>query len=216
MITKKEISVVIADDHPMILKGLKDELIANHYNVLGDATNGMQALELILTLKPKIALLDIDMPILTGFEVIKMAKAKAVTTKFIVLSFHKETEYISQAKALQINGYLLKEDSFSIIEKCVGNVLDDKTYFSPSFNASSLESVSEEFKKIKLLTPSEKTILKLVGQQMSTTAIAETLFISPRTVEKHRSNILSKLGIDNSNNALTNWAYQHRKTLEEI
>ena len=216
MIAKNDITVVIADDHPMILKGLKEELEGSNYNVVGEAINGMQALELILTLEPTIALLDIDMPVLTGFEVIKMAKEKQVKTKFIVLSFHREKEYISQAKILQINGYLLKEDSFSAIEDCINNVLNDKIYFSPSFEISSLESVSEEFKRIKLLTPSEKTILKLVAQQMSSNEIAETLFISPRTVEKHRSNILAKLGIDNSNNSLINWAVIHRKTIKEI
>ena len=216
MIAKKDITVVIADDHPMILKGLKDELVENNYNVVGEAFNGMQALELVLTLEPTIALLDIDMPILTGFEVIKMAKEKQVNTKFIVLSFHKEKEYISQAKALQINGYLLKEDSFSVIEDCIKNVLNDKICFSPSFEASSLESVSEEFKRIKLLTPSEKIILKLVAQQMSSNEIAETLSISPRTVEKHRSNILAKLELGNASNTLINWAITHRKTLKEL
>ncbi|WP_026451092.1 response regulator [Aequorivita capsosiphonis] len=216
MIIKNDISLVIADDHPMILKGLKEELVENNYNVVGEANNGMQALELILTLQPTIALLDIDMPVLTGFEVIKMAKEKGISTKFIVLSFHKETEYISQAKALQINGYLLKEDSFSEIENCIKNVLNDEICFSPSFEASSLKSVSEEIKRIKLLTPSEKTILKLVAQQMSSNQIAETLFISPRTVEKHRSNILGKLEINNSVNSLINWAFTYRKTIKEL
>jgi len=216
MIPKKEISIVIADDHPMILKGLKDELTQADYNVIGEAINGMQALELILTLKPTIALLDIDMPVLTGFEVIKMAKEKEVATKFIVLSFHRESEYISQAKVLQINGYLLKEDSFAEIENCIENVLNDQICFSPSFEAASLASVSEDFKRIKHLTASEKTILKLVAQQMSSSEIAEKLFISPRTVEKHRSNIITKLEIDNAPNSLTSWSFLHKKLIKEI
>ena len=216
MIEKKNISIVIADDHPMILKGIYDELTANSYNVVGQAINGMQALELILTKKPTIALLDIDMPVLTGFEVIKMAKEKEVETKFIVLSFHKEKDYISQAKALQINGYLLKEDSFYDIERCIQNVLNGEICFSKSFESSSLLSVSEELKKIKRLTSSEKTILKMIAQQMLTNEIAETLFISPRTVEKHRSNILAKLEIGNSSNALSNWSLIHKNTIKEI
>ncbi|MDC8002161.1 response regulator transcription factor [Aequorivita todarodis] len=217
MIDKKNISTVIADDHPMILKGLHDELAANNYNVVGQATTGMQALELILTHNPIIALLDIDMPLLTGFEVIKMAKEKKVDTKFIVLSFHKENEYISQAKALQINGYLLKEDSFSEIEECIKCVLDNEVYFSRSFVPSSLAIVSEDLKKIKHLTASEKTILKLVAEQMSSSEIAEKLFISIRTVEKHRSNIIMKLEIENTtSNALTNWAYLNRNVIKEL
>ena len=217
MIDKKNVSTVIADDHPMILKGLYDELTANNYNVVGQATNGMKALELILTHNPTIALLDIDMPLLTGFEVIKMAKQKEVDTKFIILSFHKENEYISQAKALQINGYLLKEDSFSEIEECIKCVLNNEVYFSHSFVPASLASVSEDLKKIKYLTSSEKTILKLVAQHMSSNEIAEKLFISIRTVEKHRSNIIMKLEIENTtSNALTNWAYLNRNVIKEI
>ena len=217
MIDKKNISTVIADDHPMILKGLNDELTANNYNVVGQAANGMQALELILIHNPIIALLDIDMPLLTGFEVIKMAKQKKVDTKFIILSFHKENEYISQAKALQINGYLLKEDSFSEIEECIRFVLNNEVYFSRSFIPSSLAIVSEDLKKIKHLTSSEKTILKLVSEQLTSSEIAEKLFISIRTVEKHRSNIIMKLEIENTtSNALTNWAYLNRNVIKEL
>ena len=217
MIIKKNISTVIADDHPMILKGLNDELTANNYNVVGQATNGMQALELILTHNPIIALLDIDMPLLTGFEVIKMEKKKEVDTKFIILSFHKEKDYISQAKALQISGYLLKEDSFSEIEECIKCAMKNEIYFSSSFAPASLSSVSDDLKKIKHLTSSEKTILKLVAKQMSSSKIAEKLFISIRTVEKHRSNIITKLEIENNTtNALTNWAYLNRNIIKEL
>lgn len=217
MIDKKNISIVIADDHPMILKGLNDELTSSNYNILGKAANGMQALELILKHNPTIALLDIDMPILTGFEVIKMAKQKEVSTKFIILSFHKENDYISQAKTLQINGYLLKEDSFTEIEECIQKVLNNEIYFSHSFAPSTIASVSEDLKKIKLLTSSEKTILKLVSQQMSSNQIAETLFISIRTVEKHRSNIITKLDIENTtSNALTTWAYLNKNVIKEV
>lgn len=213
---KNNISVVIADDHPMMLKGLYDELHGNNYNVVGQATDGMKALELIIRHNPTIALLDIDMPLLTGFEVIKTAKQKGVDTKFIILSFLKEKEYIARAKSLQINGYLLKEDSFAEVEQCIASVLDGKESFSPSFAASSLADASEELKKIKNLTPSEKTILKLVAQQKTSQEIAETLFISIRTVEKHRSNIITKLNLENTTaNTLTNWAYLHKDLIKE-
>ncbi len=217
MFDKSNVTIVIADDHPMILKGLYDELMENNYNVVGKAEDGTQALEQILIHNPTIALLDIDMPILTGFEVIKIAKLKNVDTKFIVLSFHKEDEYIAQAQALQINGYLLKEDSFSEIEQCIESVLNNEIYFSRTFEASSLASVSEDLRKIKHLTASEKTILKLISKQLSSSMIANKLFISIRTVEKHRSNIIVKLDLEkNSNNSLSNWAYIHRSTINEI
>jgi len=214
--TPKSASLIVADDHPMLLKGLYEELSGNGYNVIGRATNGMEALELILKQQPAVALLDIDMPLLTGFEVIKMAKDKGVSTKFIVLSFHKETEYIAQAKALQINGYLLKEDSFFDIERCLNAVLSGQQYFSSSFGEDSLGFASSELKRVQLLTPSEATILKLIAQQTSTSDIAEHLFVSKRTIEKHRSNIIMKLKLKGGTNTLTNWALTNKNVILEL
>lgn len=216
MIGKRNISVIIADDHPLILRGLFEELTAAGYNVVETATQGMEALELILTNKPNVALLDIDMPLLTGFDVIKTAKEKGSKTKFIVLSFHKESEYVAQAKALQIQGYLLKEDSFSEIEKCIQAVIDDKTYFSSSFDSFSLQNASDELRKLQLLTPSEATILKLIAQQTTTSEIAEMLSVSSRTVEKHRSNIIGKLGLDQASNSLISWSLANKNLIAQL
>ncbi len=216
MINKKNTTIVLADDHPLLLKGLSEEFIDNGYNVVGQATNGMQALELILVHNPVLAFLDIDMPLLTGFEVIKMAKEKKVQTKFIVLSFHKEKNYIIQAQNLQINGYLLKEDSFAEIELCMQKVLAGEICFSPSFGKGILQNASEELKRLGYLTPSEKTILKLIAQQKTSLEIAEMLFISERTVEKHRSNIIAKLDLDSSTNSLTSWAILQRDTIKNL
>jgi DNA-binding NarL/FixJ family response regulator len=213
---KKDVSVVIADDHPMLLKGLLDELSLNDYNVVGTAANGMEALEQILRMTPVLALLDIDMPLLTGFEVVKMAREKGSDTKFIMLSFHKETEYISQAKALQIDGYMLKEDSFSEIEKCMSSVLKNESYFSSSFETKVLENASDEIKKLKQLTPSEITILKLIAQQSSNIEIAKNLSVSIRTVEKHRSNIIAKLNLGNAANSLSSWAVTNKNIIIDL
>ncbi|CAL2104924.1 Regulator [Tenacibaculum sp. 190524A02b] len=216
MKSKKDISIVIADDHPILLKGLHDQLTSNGYNVIGQAANGMQALELILTLSPTIALLDIDMPLLNGFEVIKTAIDKKISTKFIILSFHKETEYIAQAKTLNINGYLLKEDSFMEIENCILSVWEGNSYFSKSFNNSSLLYADNELRKLQYLTPSETTILKLIAQQTSTTDIANSLSVSKRTIEKHRSNIISKLELDRETNTLTKWTLNNKSIILDL
>lgn len=213
---KKDIHIVIADDHPMLLKGLYEELINNSYKVIGQAKNGNQALSLILLHKPDIALLDIDMPDLSGFEVIKAAKKKGSNTKFIILSFHKEKDYITKAKSLQINGYLLKEDSFFEIEQCIKEVVGNKQYFSRSFNKSNLINASLEIQKLQLLTPSEITILKLIAQQNSTSQIAETLYVSSRTVEKHRSNIILKLELESGPNSLSHWALINKLIILEL
>ncbi|MEM7187922.1 MAG: response regulator transcription factor, partial [Bacteroidota bacterium] len=216
VMNKHAISVILADDHPLLLKGLYEELVANKFNVVGQATNGMQALELILKLKPDVALLDIDMPLLTGFDVIKMAKDKGVSTRFIVLSFHRETEYITQAKALQINGYLLKEDSYFEIERCIESVMNGRDYYSSSFETGTMNMANVELKRLQLLTPSERTILKLVAQQATTSDIASELGVSKRTVEKHRSNIITKLELEGGTNTLTNWSLVNKNTILEL
>ncbi len=216
MIEKENISLVIADDHPMILKGLYEELSANNYSILAQASNGNLALDAILLHQPKLALLDIDMPGLSGFEVIKKAREKDVETRFIVMSFHKETEYITQAKALDVKGYLLKEDTFDEVERCMQKVLKDEECFSNSFEKGALRNVSGDLQRLKDLTPSETVILKLVAQQTTTHDIAETLFVSTRTIEKHRSNIIGKLMIDGGTNALTNWALVNKSLILDL
>ncbi|WP_422080776.1 response regulator [Ulvibacterium sp.] len=213
---RKDITIVIADDHPLLLKGLNEELTNHKYNVVGVAADGMQALELILLKKPTIALLDIDMPMLSGFEVIKTAKEKEVSTKFIVLSFHKENSYLLQAKSLELNGYLLKEDSFFEIERCMDAVIRGETYFSPSFEVTVLDGVRNEQRKLGLLTPSEVVILKQIARQTSTNEIAEKLNVSVRTVEKHRSNIIVKLDLEGSTNTLTKWALSNKNSILEL
>ena len=119
----------------------------------------------------------------------------------------------SMIENLTINEKQMDEE----VEKCIKAVMEGKVYFSPSFAPASLALVSEDLKKIKYLTPSEKTILKLVAQQKSSNEIAEELFISIRTVEKHRSNIITKLEFENpTTNTLTNWAYYHKKIIFEL
>lgn len=213
MIDKKFFSIVIADDHPVLLKGLLEEFNANGYNVVGNAKNGIAALENILSLKPTIALLDIDMPFLNGFEVVKTAKEKGSITKFIMFSYHREAEFVLQARSLQIDGYLLKEDSFSEIERCMDMVIKENEFISTAFNSKMLKNVSEDILKLDWLTASEITILKLIAQQEKTVQIAENLCVSVRTIEKHRSNIIAKLWPKKNSNSLSLWAITNKSII---
>jgi len=117
---------------------------------------------------------------------------------------------------LQIDGYLLKEDSFAEIEKCMSTVLKNESYFSTSFETKVLINASEEIKKLKLLTPSEITILKWVSQQSSNIEIAKNLSVSIRTIEKHRSNIIAKLNIGNTANTLSGWAVTNKNIIIDL
>jgi DNA-binding NarL/FixJ family response regulator len=201
--------LIIADDHPMLLKGLHEELIAHNYQVVATATNGAEALDCISKHQADIAILDIEMPLLNGFEVIKKCKEQALKTKFIVLTSHKEARFIYKAKNLNISGYLLKDEPFEEIKKCIDAVQNGETYFSATFNNIFDTQISPELKKLKYLSPSERTIIRLIAQGKNSTEISEALLISVRTVQKHRANILSKLDIPSSSDALTIWVQQH-------
>ena len=198
---KKDISIIIADDHPIMLKGLTQELEQAGYNVLATATNGTSALEVINLHQPIIAFLDIEMPFLNGFEVVKRLKDLQSKTLFIMMSYHKEKGFVVQAKNVGVNGYLLKEDSIEDIELCIEEVIKGNIFYSKSFENNFEFLVDEELRKINLLTSSERTIIRLIAQQKTSLEICEILSISKRTVEKHRTNIISKLQLKSKSNS---------------
>ena len=179
----KHLNIIVADDHPMLLKGLTEELTTNGYNVIATAQNGAIALEHITTLNPDIAILDIEMPLLTGFEVIIKCEDKALKTKFIVLTSHKESRFVYKAKNLNISGYLLKDEPFTELQNCL---------------------------KINFLSPSERTIVRLIAKGNTSRDISESLLISIRTLQKHRANILTKLGLSSNTDALSLWVNDHK------
>lgn len=216
MVSKKNITIIAADDHPIMINGINDLLINAGYNVIGLANNGAKALELIAKYKPMIAIVDIEMPLLSGFEVIKRSTALSPKTKFIVMSYHKENGFLVQSKKCGALGYLLKEDNINEIESCIESVLLNKTYYGKSLNDNIENIVNNEIKKIRQLTPSERTILRLIYNGYSSRKMAEELSVSIRTVEKHRSNIINKLDIENKIDALNNWIINHKEILKSI
>ena len=212
----REIKILIADDHPMLLKGLKDELTTNNYENLLVATNGVEALEQLISEEPEIAILDIEMPLLTGFEIIKKCEDKHLKTKFIILTSHKENRYIFKAKSLNISGYLLKDEPFSEIQKCIYAVSNGDDYYSSTFNEVFDSKISPELQKIKLLSPSERTIIRLISNGNNSKEISDTLLISVRTVQKHRTNIIKKLSLNSDQDALNNWVSNNKEIIASI
>lgn len=210
------ISILIADDHPLLLKGLRNELVELGFNVLETATNGAQALEIIVSKKPIIAILDISMPLLTGFEVIKKCKEALSTTKFIILTSYKEKGFVLKAKKMNIDGYLLKDEPFEEIKKCIQSVLNGQFYASAIFDEIFNNQVSPELEKMMFLSPSERKIIKLIVDENSSKEIAEILSISRRTVEKHRSNIISKLDLPSGSEPLFRWVTKNKDLIDLI
>ena len=209
-------SVIIVDDHPLVLKALYDQLTNAGFKVVAQAKNGKQALDLIAMHEPTLAIVDLDLPLMSGFEVIEKAKSKGVDTKFIVLTFHKENEFVTQAKAMNIQGFVLKEDSFNDIEKCIKQVLSNRTYYSPSFSNKKIIESNNVLERLQLLTPSEMKILSYISKGISTKQIAEQLFLSVRTVDKHRSNIISKLQLEKKTHVLALWAVKNKRVIQKM
>jgi two-component system nitrate/nitrite response regulator NarL len=203
------ITLVVADDHPLLLSGLVGQLKDYNYTILATVENGAKALECIIELKPEIAILDEEMPMLTGFEVIQKCKEQQVETKFIILTSHKEKAFIYKAKKLNISGYIIKDEPFSEIHNCIQSVSKGIPYFSAVFNNVFNNEVAPQLQKMKLLSPSERTIVRLVGQGKSSKEISELLSLSVRTIEKHRSNIIAKLSLTAEKHILMIWAKEN-------
>ncbi len=209
-------TILVADDHPILLKGLIDELLNIGFVVFEGAKNGAEALDSIVSKKPTIAILDINMPFLTGFEVIKKCQAASLETKFIILTSHKEKGFVLKAKKMNIAGYLLKDEPFFEIKKCIYAVLNGEFYASIVFNEVFTKEVSPLMEKINYLSPSERTIVRLIAQNKSSKEIAEILSISQRTVDKHRSNIIAKLDVSSDSGSLAVWVKENKELLESV
>ncbi|KYG74991.1 LuxR family two component transcriptional regulator [Roseivirga ehrenbergii] len=208
------ITLVLADDHPLLLQGLESTLISKGFDVLGTASDGSAALKLITEFNPDIAILDIEMPLMDGLTVAKYCMGKGYETRFIILSYHKEIEFIARAKSLNVSGYLLKEDALEEIEACIREVANGGQYFSNAFQLKDVKFAQSSLEKVEALTPSERKILKLIAAGQSTREIADKLFISERTVEKHRSNVIQKLDLEGKPNGLTTWVLQNKHLLK--
>ena len=212
---KKNVSLVIADDHPLMLLGLKQELEQAGFSIIHEAKNGADALKQIVELNPDVAILDLKMPIMSGLEVIMYAKKEPVKTKFIIMTYHDSKAFIFKAKQVGVKGYLLKEDDIHEIEKCIVEVLDGKEYYSAALQIDVERFFKHELHKIGLLTSSERTILRLITKSMSSDDIGKQLSISKRTVEKHRSNIIAKLDLKKGT-SITQWAINNIDLINEL
>lgn len=207
------LKLLIADDHPLLLEGLYNQLINVGYSNVFKASNGKEAYDLIRQEQPNIAILDIEMPFIDGLSIAQQCKKEGMKTSFIILTYHREPEFIIKAKSLNISGYILKEDALHEIENCLQAVINGENYYSKVFQFSEVAKAENTIELVKNLSPSEIKILKLIAENKSTTDIANMLFISERTVEKHRSNIIAKLELKSKPNVLQEWLLENKSLL---
>ncbi len=212
-------SVLIADDHPLFRKGLRDFVTSTgQYKVVADASGGEEALRLIRKLQPDVAILDINMPGMDGLEVAKRVFGERLRTEVVILTMHEDAEHFELAMETGIMGYLLKDSAAADIVACIKSVLTGKSYISPSLsmhlmkrNVKSAGGIEKRL-GINSLTASERKVLKLISASKSTKEIAKTLFLSAKTISAHRSNICKKLDIHGTN-ALLKFALEHKDSL---
>lgn len=200
------LSIVIADNHLLMLKGLAHFLASKKYNVIGSAEDGNAAYKLIVKHKPEIAIVDVNIPQKNGLEIADACLKNKIATKVILTTFDKDESLFYKAKEYNIHGYLLKEFADEEIEICIEHALENKPYFSKQITSYLNSNHSEKPKSIESLTKTEYKIVKIIAENKTSKEIAQELSISIKTVHKHRSNIINKLNLDKKPAALSVWA----------
>ena len=200
-----EIKVFIADDHAMLRDGLRTILEGSGgIEVVGEAGDGLEAVKKIKAVRPDVCIVDLNMPRLKGIDVIKMVKEALPETKVVVLTMHDKEEYIYHALKNGASGYVLKTSSSEEIITAVRNTYLGKSFFSSEVSQEIIKNYIESrfadqpvHSKYDLLTRREQEIFSLLIQGNSNRDIAESLCISVKTVENHRTSIMNKLEVHN-------------------
>ncbi len=214
-----EIQIIIADDHPIFRRGLRAMIESEPgFTVVGEADNGEKALSLITEFEPDIAVLDVDMPGQDGFETTRAVSKLNLATGLIFLTMHNTESMFNAALDLGVKGYVLKDSALPEIIDAIRAVADGRNYISPPLSTFLVQRSGRSDRlvrhtpKIQELTPAERNILKLIAAEKTTRQIADELFISVRTVDRHRANIISKLAL-HGGNTLVKFALTHRSDL---
>ena len=198
----KRINILIVDDHPVFRKGLCDILESEKkLHVVADVADGESALDVLKKHSIDVVLLDLDMPKMNGFDFTQAVIKQNIQVKIIILTMHKEERLFARAMDLGINGFISKENTASDIIDCIHTVINGRFYISSMFTDFLVHQNGGHTGKIDqasgfhLLTPTERRVLRLIAENKNSKQIAKELFISPKTVENHRTNICAKLNI---------------------
>jgi two-component system nitrate/nitrite response regulator NarL len=190
----KKYSILLVDDHRIFLEGLKN-LIQDPFVVKDTAASGKEALELIKTSEYDVLISDYEMPGINGYELVKAVRIAQPEMKIIVLSMHDDPSVVRELLRAGVLGYILKKNTYENLTEALNKVVEGKRFLSEEISELLIHAPEEEEKGV--LTVREIEILKLVSKEFNSRQIAEILFISERTVETHRKNILKKTGAVN-------------------
>ena len=214
-----EITVMVVDDHPLFLRGLRDTIQAEPgLRIVGAAADGYTAWCQISELKPDVAVLDIDLPRLSGLEIAKRVRQEKVRTALLMLTMHKQEELFAAAIDLGIRGYVLKENAASDLLEAIRKVATGEAYFCGSVSPFLLnrnakaEALRKQTPGLDDLTSSQRQILKRIAEDRTSKEIADELGISYRTVENHRAHICQRLNLHGSH-SLLKFAFDNKSQL---
>lgn len=197
------VSVLLVDDHPIVRQGLRNLLESiPEFRVIGEAGDGLQALEMVEKVQPQVLVIDVMMPGLTGIEVTQRVKRQWPATKVIILSMQNNEAYVVSALKSGASGYILKDTGPEELVDAIRTVVKGERYLSKQLSERLINAYVSKVDEAEVdpydtLTNREKEILHLVAEGYTNNEIAERLFISPRTAELHRSNVINKLGLKN-------------------
>ncbi|HOP97914.1 MAG TPA: response regulator transcription factor [Verrucomicrobiota bacterium] len=206
---QEETTVLIVDDHPLLRHGLRDVIGHNpRFRIVGEAADGEEALRLIVGLKPQIVILDIDMPRLNGLETIRRIRQLSFAVNVVILTMYNEEDMFNAAMDLGARAYVLKETAAREIVAALEKVALGESFVSAMLRAAG-QRRSERVRQLLLskpqieaLTPAERRILKLIGEDYTSKEIAERLKLSVRTVDNHRQHICNKLKLHGTHSLL--------------
>jgi two-component system, NarL family, response regulator NreC len=199
------LELVVADDHTLMRQGLCKILEEQpEWRVVAQATNGRDAVKLVMDLRPSVAILDIGMPLLNGIEATRQLRRRQPDLHVLILSMHAEEAYIMQALQAGAQGYLLKDSADVELIRAVESVSTGKSYFSPAVARVMLDDYVRHLTqkglvdRYDLLSEREREVLQLIAEGQTNKEVADTLSVSPATVETHRAHIFQKLDVHNT------------------
>ncbi len=198
----QKITVLLADDHTVVRQGLRALLEAeNDMTVVGEAENGRQAVQMAKRLQPEVVVMDIAMPSLNGLEATRQISRESPKSKVLILSSYSDDEYVQQLTDAGASGYLVKQTAAQDLVGAIREAKKGNAFFSPAISKRLLEHFRATIgrppgeKKAPKLTPRELEVLQLIAEGYANKQIAGELFISIKTVEKHRQQLMHKLDI---------------------
>jgi DNA-binding NarL/FixJ family response regulator len=214
-----KIKVIIADDHPVMRSGVKSVLLNDpQIEIIAEAKDGEEAYNFILKHQPNVALIDVEMPKMTGLEIVRRISSENLKTRFVFLTMYKDEDMFNEAMDTGAFGYVLKENAVEDVLESVKIVAEGRNYISPTISGylvsrlNKQKDLASKTPSVNDLTKAERIILKHISLEKTTQQIAAELHISYKTVENHRNNISKKLNLSGTH-SLVKFAIKNRSLL---